>query len=578
MSKSRGVLVFVLLLTLLGSAVLFAALSLRAPAARSASHAVLVFDVPSRLDEGPPAYRGLWPGALRRVNALTVWDVIGALERAASDDRVEALVLHIDGLGWGWGRMQEVRDAVLRFRASGKPVYASLTSGGDAEYFLASAADVVASPPTVTLRIDGLTLSALFFRGALDKLGVTPNFRRVGEYKSGVEPLTREGFSPEARANADALLDARWSLLVDSLASARGLGADSVRALLDAGPFLAREAAAAGLIDTLLYDAEVDSLAAAGGAHRRAPLDFERYARRAPAASGGPRIAIVHADGTIAPGRSRAGPGDDPVLGAESLVAALRDLRERPSVRAVVLRINSPGGDAQASDDIWREVEKLKATRPVVASMSDVAASGGYYIAAGATALVAQPTTLTGSIGIYGGKLNVRGLLERLGLGVETLARGRHAEMLSPYRDFSEEEQALYDRQLEDFYRGFLDRVAANRGRSAAEIDSVARGRVWTGTDARALGLVDTLGGLDVALAVARREAGIAPDAPVTIERWPRAERTLLQQLLESLVEDEDLSVRAAEPIQGVWRALAPLAVLPDGRALALLPFTIDIR
>jgi protease-4 len=578
-SKSRGVLVFVLLLTLLGSAVLFAALSLRSPASRPAAHAVLVWEVPARLDESPPAYKSLSLEAIRLGRALTLWDVVSAIDRAAADEHVEALVLHIDGVSWGWGKLIEVRDALQRFRAAGKPVYASLSAGGDMEYFLASAADVVSAPPTVTLRVDGLTLSAMFYRGALDKLGVVPNFRQVGEFKSGAEPWTRPGFSDAARANYDDILDDRFGLLVDSLASARGLPADSVRALLDAGPHLARTAHDTGLLDTLLYVAETDTLATRGSGRRRATLDFDRYAQRGTGSVGGPRIALVHASGTIAPGRSRPSPGDDPVMGAETMVEALRDLRRRSSIRAVVLRVDSPGGDAQASDDIWREVERLAATRPVVVSMSDVAASGGYYIAAAGSRIVAQPTTLTGSIGIYGGKFNVSGLLDKIGIGVESLSRGRRAEMLSPFRDFTAEEAELYDHQLEDFYGGFLDRVARNRGRSATSIDSVARGRVWSGRSALAVGLVDTLGGIDVALAEARRAAGIDADAPVTIERWPTVERSFLQQLIEGLVDEEELaSIGIPEALPEAFRVLASASVLSSGRALAWLPIAIDIR
>lgn len=578
MSRRRGVLVFVLLLVLLGSAVLFAALSLRGPTTAATAHSVLVYDVPSRLDEGPPPTRSLTPDAIRRAHAPTVWDVVRGLDRAAADERIEALVLHIDGLDWGWGKLQEVRSALERFRAAGKPVYASLASGGDPEYFLASAADVVASPPTVTLRIDGLSLSALFQHGTLEKLGVSANFRRVGEYKSGVEPWTRSGFSNEARANYEAILDERWNQLLGTVAGSRGLDADSVRRLLDAGPFLASEALAAGLIDTLLYDAEVDTLAASGGDRRRTSLDFRRYLARGDVHGRGPRIAVVSAEGTIAPGRSRSAPGGDDVLGAETLVGALRDLRRRSSVRAVVLRIDSPGGDAQASDDIWREVEKLSATRPVIVSMSDVAASGGYYVAAGATRIVAQPATLTGSIGIYGGKLNVRGLLDKLGFTVETLSRGRHAEMLSPYRDFTEEEGALYQRQLEDFYRGFLDRVAVSRRSTPEAIDSLARGRVWTGREAQAIGLVDTLGGFETAMSLARREAGLDPDEPVSIERWPSAERSFLQQLLESLLDEDELEAVAAPALPRALARLAALAAIPPGRELAWLPVTLDVR
>ena len=578
MARHRGVLLFVVLVLVLGGLTLFAALTMRRNTG-VVSETVLVFDVPSRIDESEPPLRPYSLDAFRSRTRPTVWDVVDGIDRAAADNQVRGLVLHIGDLDWGWARLIEVRDALSRFRATGKPLFASVTSPGDGEYLLATAATRVSAPPTASLYVDGLSLSALFLRGSLDKLGVTPNFAHVGEYKSAVETYTRGEMSPGAKEALDAVLDDDFQALVDSLSSARGIPQDSVRRLLDDGPFDADEALQCGLVDTLLYDAEVDTMAVHATGGRPTTTPFHRYLYRASLPPAGTRIAIVTAEGAIAQGRSRITPGEGRVLGSETLIEALQDVRKRRSVKAVVLRVDSPGGDSQASDDIWREVDHLRRTKPVVVSMSDYAASGGYYIAMGASAIVAQPGTLTGSIGIYGGKFNVLGLYRKLGLNVETLSRGRHAEMMSAFRDFSDEEAARFQQHLETFYRGFVHKVAVNRHRDDAAIDSLARGRVWTGRSAYDRGLVDALGGFDVALARAKELAGIDPGADIVVERYPVVERTFFQHFVEGMFGDDDddnaaLALLLPEPI----RAWLVMSQLPAGRALAILPYTIEIR
>jgi len=580
MAARRGVLLFVLLITLLGSLVLYAALSRHKASPTGAVATVLVFKAPSSIDEGPPPYRPYSLDAFRWRGRPTVTEFVDAIDRAADDDHVKALVLHVDGIDWGWGRIAEVRDALLRFRASGKPLYASVTGGGDVEYLLASSATTISAPPTASLYVDGLTLSALFLKGTFDKIGVTPNFAHVGEYKSAVESYTRTDLSAPAREALDAVLDDDYATLVDSVASARRLSPDSVRALIDRGPFDATEARAGGLLDTLLYDAEVDTLAVRAVGGHPSTQQLSHYARDIMPARFGTHVALVTAEGAIAGGKSRTSPGGGITLGAETLIEALRDVRHRRSIKAVILRIDSPGGDAEASDEIWREVERLRRVKPVIVSMSDYAASGGYYIAMGANAIVAQPGTLTGSIGIFGGKFNLLGLYRKLGLNVETLSRGKHAEMMSMYRDFTPEEAEHFQEHLESFYRGFVAKVAANRGRSDAEIDSLARGRVWSGEAAFQRGLVDTLGGMDAALALVRRHAHLGADETIVLDRYPIVERPFFQQMLESLWGDENDDDDAAlklllEPVTRTWAAVAEM---PPGRALAILPYSIRIR
>jgi protease-4 len=487
------------------------------------------------------------------------------------------MVLHVDDIEWGWAKVAEIRDAVLAFRAAGKPVYASLAGGGEREYLLASAARTVASPPLAVLQINGFTASALFMRGTFDKIGVTPNFSHVGQYKTGVERYTKTGLSAPSREALQALVDDHYRIFVDSVAAVRRMPPATVERLLDEGPYSAREARERGLIDTLLYRAELDSMAT--GRHRAPTVTLTRYLARL-RASGGPRVALISAVGVIAEGRSRSSPGQGEILGAETLIKALREVRERSSIRAVVLRIDSPGGSAPAADEIWREVKRCRDAKPMIVSMSDLAASGGYYIAAPADSIVAEPGTLTGSIGVYGGKLNILGLYRKLGLNVETVARGKHAEMLSPFRDFTPEEEARFQAQMEEVYRTFVSRVSEGRHLTTSAVDSVGQGRVWTGLAAAPRRLVDRLGGLDRAFAMARRRAGIDADEALSVEIYPRVERTLFQRLLADLVGDEEegsdaLAGTSLPPIVRAWVAAASF---PAGEALALMPWSIEIR
>ncbi len=577
MPARRGVLAFVLSLVVLGLALLFVTVRrLRTVYLPSNQPAVLVFDVPATLNEGDPPAGSLFYTPRRRAR-LTTYEVVRALRAAADDDGVAGLVLHVDGLGWGWAKTDEVREAVAEFRDSGKPVYASLTGGGEREYMLASAADVLAMPPTAVLQLDGLAATATFFRGTFDKIGLRPNFVRVGRYKSAAETYTRTDMSPESREALGAVLDDLYALLLDRVGEGRRMEPDSVARLLERGPYSATEARGLGLLDTLLYDTEVDTLALTGHGVRRRAVTFTRYLAGLGAPLSGPRVALVSAEGAIVGGRSRALPGQEPELGAETLIEALRAARTRGAIKAIVLRIESPGGSAQASDDIWREVERCRAAKPVIVSMADAAASGGYYIAVAADSIVAMPATLTGSIGIYGGKFNVLGTMEKLGLSVETVSRGPHAEMFSPYKDFSPEEAARFQQGLEEFYRGFVARVARGRRLGEAEVDSLGGGRVWTGMAARRLGLVDRLGGLGTALEMARVAAKLPAGEELVIERFPRVRRPLIERWIEEYVlRDEDAEAWAALP--PLLRAWTAAARLPAGEPLAIMPFQVEVR
>jgi len=368
--------------------------------------------------------------------------------------------------------------------------------------------------------------------------------------------------------------------LVDSLAVSRDMDADSLARLFDEGPFDTDHAWSAGLIDTVLYPTEMDSMVVGDNNDDSRTITLTHYIDRMRHPTGRSRIAMVMASGVISEGRSHRGAGGGLVLGSETIIKALQDARERSSIKAIVLRIDSPGGSAPASDEIWREVERCREEKPVVASMSDYAASGGYYIAVGADSIVAQPSTITGSIGVYGGKLNVLGLYRKLGLNVETVTKGPHAEMLSPFKDFSPDEAKRFQAGLESVYQTFVNRVADGRGLDSSEVEASAEGRVWSGVAAADRGLVDELGGLPEAIGMAKKLAKIPAGEEVTVEVFPKVERNFLQRWLSSLVGDEndDQEALARTTLPAVIRAWVEAARFPAGVALALLPFDIDIH
>ena len=576
MTTRRGVWWFVLLLFFVGTTVRLAALALHEPNRPVPSAAVLVLDVPATLEESEPPHRPIPFGLVRR-SRNTVYALVQSLDRAAGDRRVVGLVLHIGNVDWGWGKLAEVRSAVMRFRAAGKPVYAMLKGGGEAEFFLATSAGMVAMPPLATLQINGLALSATYLRGSLDKLDIHPNFAHAGRYKSAVETYTRGDMSPPSRIALQQVLDDVFSMLVDSLSVARDLPRDSVLRIIDEGPYGAPAAFACGLVDSVLYSDDLDSLAIRRAGRGARALSFLRYGLR-PAPTVGPHVALVTGSGSIVPGKSRYVASEGQVMGTETMIESLREARERKSVKAVVLRIDTPGGEMGAADEIRREVKRCREAKPVVVSMSDYAASGGYFISAPATKIVAYPGTLTGSIGVYGGKFNILGLLHKLGLNVESVSRGRHAQMFSPFRDFSAEESARFQEQIDEDYRVFLSRVSEGRGLPVGAVDSVAQGRVWSGSSARACGLVDTLGDLHTAIAIALQSAGLEPRGPYVVDVYPRVERTLFDRALEewlSQSDDEDAMEATLPPVVRAWVAAARD---PAGSVLAVLPWSVEIR
>lgn len=508
----------------------------------------------------------------RRVLWITVGDrdpyarLVERIQAAREDPAVGALLIRIEDVPFGAGRVEELRALLSRVRQR-KPVLAYLTGGGTREYWLASAATAVASPPGAPLLVNGFSSGRLYFRDLLARVGVAVQVVRAGAYKSAAEPLVRTGPSPEAKQVTESILDAVYARFVADVARDRRVPPERIRALVDEGIFLSDEAHAAGLIDHTLWPDEVRKWASEVAGRRL--IDVGGYRpepfRKAQRWGRPPVVELIRLSGIIARRGAGGGMGGDPLASAAGVAAALHRAADDSAVRAIVLRIESPGGDGFASDLIWREVVRAREKgKPVVASMGDVAASGGYLVAAGADAIVAEPSTLTGSIGVFAAKPDLGGLLEKLSVQRDASARGDKAQLLSLARPWTEAERAAVQRQIDAFYGVFLDRVAKGRKLSRAEVEAVAGGRVWTGQQALERRLVDRLGTLADAVALARERAGLAADA-VEVRRASAAEDGLLGRLGQ-------LGLGRAAAGAEAGPAFARLALeAPEVRALLLL-------
>jgi protease-4 len=503
---------------------------------------------------------------------LTLRQTVDVIRRARTDDRVTSLVVRPQAAGALWAQLQEVRSALVDFRASGKPVTAYLEYGGAAEYYLASAADRVLMMPAGQLDLTGVATYEIFLRGTMDKLGVLPDLLHIGDYKTASNTFTERTFTPAHREMTRDLTRSWFDELVRAIADGRKLEDGAVRAIIDRGPFLAAEARTAGLVDDLAYDDQIADTSPVPG---RRTIKAAQYSRSRPSTSGGPRIALLYAAGTIASGKSSYDMPGAQVVGSETFAEWVRRARSDSDIRAIVVRVDSPGGSAIASEVIWRELMLARDVKPVVVSMGDVAASGGYYIAAPAHAIIAQPGTITGSIGVVTGKYVLQGTMDKIGVGTGSESLGRFAEMYSPFRPFTPEERDRVEGQMQATYDLFVSRVAEGRASTPEKIDAVGQGRVWTGRQASELGLVDELGGLDRAIAIAKERARIDADRDVTLVVYPprRSFYELMANPLDlsattrlgALVGRPDArAFDALTTIFSRFRSGEPLAIMPN--------------
>lgn len=480
-----------------------------------------------------------WRRLLGAQEPLSLQSLRRRFERLTDDPHARGALVVIRDLSAGWATVQSLRDILGELRAADKGVIVQLSGAGTREYLAASAADRIIMPPTAYLNLLGVRAEAQFLADSLRLAGVEAEVIAVSPYKSGGDQLARAEISPEAREQLERLVEQRYELAVRGISDARGIADEDVRRLIDAAPHLATAAAECGLIDAALYDDELEAYLRAydgeapaqgapeprliewGQAARRMPLPMLRRERR--------HIGVVSVTGAITQGATRRSPLPLPIFGgamagSDSVSQALRRAERDRRLAALVLHIDSPGGDSFASDLIWREVLRVAKGRPVVVSMGDAAASGGYYIAAPAQAIVAQPSTLTGSIGVYAVRPNLSGLLEKAEVGTAVIARGARSGLYSPLAAMSAEERAALGRTVGETYAAFKERVRAGRGLSEERLEPIAGGRVWTGAEAARLGLVDLLGGLPTAVARARELAGLPADrrAPLVVYRGGR--------------------------------------------------------
>ncbi len=507
----------------------------------------------------------------------TVRSVVESLRKAKVDRRIASVVIRPTSGAALWGKVQEIRDAIIDFRRSGKPIVGYLEYGGEQEFYLASACDKVFLMPAASLDLTGMASYELFLRGTLDKIGAFPDTLHIGEYKTASNTFTEHSFTPAHREMAESLNSDLYGQLIRGLADGRHKSEKEIRALVDHGPFLPEDAVRAGLVDDLAYEDELDDKVklSKGETHFVSESDYRRVGAASLGLNRGPRIAVIYATGVIASGESNYDSPSGQVVGADTMVDSLRKARADSSIKAIVLRVDSPGGSAIASDVIWREVMLTRNTKPLVASMSDVAASGGYYIAMPAHAIVAEPATLTGSIGVVMLKFVVDGTLKKLGMNMEGVKAGRYADLYSPVRAFSVEERAKVQEQMQATYDTFVEKAAAGRHTTPERIDAIAQGRVWTGAQGKQIGLVDELGGLDRALAVAKQRAKLPPDSEVELVVYP-GKKSFYDIVRSPFGASERatglamlLGIRDPRPLQSLT---APLRVFRRGEPLAIMP------
>ena len=552
-----GLLVAVLALELVG-------LTVRYFARRIPPHTVLTLRIEGDVPEEVPRE------ALTQIlqgTPTTVTDVVEGLDRARADSRIEGLEVRVGESNMNFAKMQEIREKIRQFNQSGKFSIAYLELATDGPYYVASACRTVMQLPRSMLYLRGMMASTTFYRGALDKLGIYPDLYHIGDYKNATNVFTDKGFTPPHREATRALLADWYDEFLRDIANSRAMKPSQVAEVIQKGPFSSEEALAAGLVDRLGYGDEAREWMRqkSHGSERR--LSLPEYLHRTDR-KGRLKLAVVYATGLIAPGRSR-----EEVMGADTIAEELRRTRLDDDVKAVILRVDSGGGSASASEVIRREVELTRRRKPVVVSMSDVAASGGYWIAMSANKIVAQPGTITGSIGVLTGKFNLGGLYAKLGLRKDYVKTTENATLDYPFENFSAAQRDTIVRLMQETYRIFIQGVAEGRRMPVEAVDKIGQGRIWTGERARELGLVDSLGGLDTAVAAAKELARIPSGEEVSLLRLP-APRSLLDNLLELLNGEDTLEgmmpVRFGRLALSSW--LEGLEALEREPVWALLP------
>ncbi len=512
---------------------------------------------------------------------VVVRDVVEALEKAGGDPRVKGLVARIGVAQAGLAQVQELRDAVKAFRAKGKWAVAwAETYGefgpGNGAYYLATAFDEIYLLPSGDIGLTGLMYETPFVRGTLDKLGIVPRMDHRKEYKNFMNTFTERAYTDAHREALAKVMDSQFGQMVRGVAAARKLTETQVRGIFDRGPYLGQEAVKAGLVDGLAYRDQVYDRVEKKTGGDPSYLRVGKYLDRAGRPhEKGETIALIFGLGGVQRGRSGYDPAfGEATMGSDTVAGAFRKAVDDADVKAILFRVDSPGGSYVASDAIWRETDRArKAGKPVIVSMGDVAGSGGYFVAMAADKIVAQPGTITGSIGVLGGKMLTAGLWEKLGLSWDEVHTSANSRMFTGTHDYSPEEWARFQAWLDRVYEDFTSKAAEGRRLPKEKVLQIAKGRIWSGEDAKAIGLVDELGGYPVALRLARAAAKLPADAPVTLKVFP-AKKTLLQALIErESGEPSDeirLAARVLAALQPVMREAARVGLGPYRGELAM--------
>ena len=508
-----------------------------------------------------------------RGSSLDFEKVRRSLAMAARDDRIKGVILHVGMLRTGFAKMDELHQLLAKFRQSGKKVLAHLEYGTTRDYYLASACDSVYMSPGGNLFLNGFAAEVTFYKGVFDKLGIEADFEHVGEYKNAPEVYTRQSMSAPQREVINEILDSRYRWLLRTVSANRGLDEKVVDDLVETvSAFSPEEAVAHGLIDGIKYaDALPDIIKE--DSRKLNKTTVSEYAHIDPASVGmdsDTRMAVIYCSGTMTGGEDGVDPVFGQTMGSNRVIRDIRRAAELRSIKAIILRIDSPGGSSLAADEIWHAVKEAAREKPVIASISDMGASGGYYIAIAADTILAQKQSLIGSIGVFIGKFSLEKLYAKINLNTETIKRGKNATLFSLNSKFSDSERLIVKRTISDFYQKFVSKVADSRKKTFAEIDQIARGRVWDGERGLDLNLIDLCGGLDEAVAVARRMAHLDEDTPVQLVNYPKS-KSLIDQYFGGI----DILVSTInDPFEQIEKQLQEIQM----RAIARMPFNLEIN
>lgn len=535
-----------------------------------ASGSTLVIRLDGQIPERQPVDYGL--PIFQTKTPLTVADVWSSLRKAAADSRIKAIVLEPSEPEIGWGKLQEIRADIENFKKSGKPVYAYLKTPGARDFYLATAATRVYLSPEDVLNLKGLRFELMFFRRTLDKVGVQVDIEHAGKYKDFGDMFTRSNMSPETREVLTSVIDDMYGNLVQTLAAGRKKSPDEMRAIIDRGPFTSSQALANGLVDAIRFEDEMYGelkTALKDDIRKVSGRDYAHVPLSAVGLQGRQRIAFVTGEGDITRGDPES-TSETTGIESEHFNKILRRVQDDAGIKGVIVRIDSPGGESTASDDMWRAMNMLSRKKPVVISMSDTAASGGYYMAMTGDPIVAYPGTLTGSIGVVFGKPNLHGLYDKLGIDKDILSRGKFARIDSDYEPLNEEGRQKLREGIDEEYRSFVTKVAQARKRKFEEVEPLAQGRVWLGDQAKQNGLVDELGGIDRAIELVKQRAKIPAGENVSLVMYP-AKRSILEVLFPQQTPEAAIDARI-NAIPGLrdahWK------VWMHGGMLRMLPFT----